>query len=98
MGGIGLDGWTYTLVRTQTGHRFLQAAMADGWIEARPLEEGPRGEVLLRKLSAEKKRNRPHPARMPTLQERLALGYLDPKTFYTKGPGAPPESNGEAGE
>lgn len=97
MGGIGLDGWTYTLVRTETGHRFLQAAVADGWLETRPLADGPKGEELLRKLSAEKKRNRPHPARMPTLQERLALGYLDPKTFYTSGPGAPP-GDGGAGE
>ncbi len=94
MGGIGLDGWTYTLVRTETGHRFLQAAIADGWLETCPVEAGPRGEELLRKLSAEKKRNRPHPAQMPTLAERLALGYLDPKTFYTTGPGAPREERG----
>lgn len=100
MGGIGLDGWTYTLVRTETGHRFLQAAIDDGWIETIPLSEGPRGEELLNKLSAGKKKNRPHPARMPTLAEREALGYLDPKTFYTKGPGAPPEpeADGESGE
>ncbi len=94
MGGIGLDRWTYTLVRTDAGHRFLQAAIDDGWIETRPLDDEPKGELLLNKLSAEKKKNRPHPARMPTLQEREELGYLDPKTFYTKGPGAPPESDG----
>ncbi len=88
MGGIGLDGWTYTLVRTETGHRFLQAAIDDGWIETMPLSEGPAGEFLLKKLSAGKKKNRPLPARMPTLAEREALGYLDPKTFYTTGPGA----------
>ena len=94
LGGIGIDGWTYTLVRTDAGHRFLQAAIDGGWIETRPLEDGPRGTELLEKLSAEKKRNRPHPARMPTFQEREALGYLDPKTFYTKGPGAP-ETDGD---
>ena len=88
MGGIGLDGWTYTLVRTETGHRFLQAAIDDGWIETRPLADEPKGEMLLQKLSADKKLNRPHPARMPTLEERERLGWLDPKTFYTKGPGA----------
>jgi coenzyme F420-reducing hydrogenase beta subunit len=89
MGGIGLDGWTYTLVRTGAGHRFLQAAIDDGWIETRPLADEPKGEMLLQKLSAGKKLNRPHPARMPTLEEREQLGWLDPKTFYTKGPGAP---------
>jgi coenzyme F420 hydrogenase subunit beta len=94
MGGIGLDGWTYTLVRTETGHRFLQAAIGAGAIETRPLADEPRGEALLVQLSRDKKRNRPHPALMPTLEERAALGSLDPKTFYTSGPGAPPEADG----
>lgn len=88
-GGIGLDGWTYTVVRTEAGHRAFQAAIKDGWLETRPLEDEPRGEFLMKKLSADKKLNRPLPAQMPTLAERQALNYLDPKTFYTKGPGAP---------
>jgi coenzyme F420 hydrogenase subunit beta len=88
MGGIGLDGWTYTLVRTEAGHRYLQAAIDAGEIETRPLADEPKGELLLEKLSEEKKSNRPHPAKMPTLAERVELDWLDPKTFYTKGPGA----------
>jgi coenzyme F420 hydrogenase subunit beta len=88
-GGIGLDGWTFTLVRTERGHGAFQAALAADVIETRPLDDEPRGMFLLRKLSADKKANRPHPAQMPTLAERRALGYLDPKTFYTTGPGAP---------
>jgi coenzyme F420 hydrogenase subunit beta len=82
MGGIGLDGWTYTLVRTETGHRFLAAAIEAGEIETRPLADEPRGEALLERLAAEKKRNRPLPALMPTLQERAQAGNLDPKSFY----------------
>ena len=88
-GGIGLDGWTYTLVRTERGHEAFQSAVDDGWIETRPLETEPRGEYLMKKLSADKKKNRPFPAKMPNLDERIALNYLDPKTFYTKGPGVP---------
>ena len=88
-GGIGLDGWTYTVIRTEAGHRAFQAAIDDGWIETRPLSDEPRGEFLMKKLSADKKKNRPHPAQMPTLAERQALNHLDPKTFYTTGPGAP---------
>jgi coenzyme F420 hydrogenase subunit beta len=94
-GGIGIDGWTMTVVRNETGHRALQAAIDAGMIETRPLDDEPRGMFLLRKLSADKKKNRPHPAQMPTLAEREALGYLDPKTFYTTGPGAPPEETAE---
>lgn len=90
-GGIGLDGWTYTLVRTRAGHEALQRAIDDGWIETQPLDVEPRGEFLLNKLSADKKKNRPMPAQMPDLATRQALGYLDPKTFYTAGPGAPPK-------
>ncbi len=89
-GGIGIDGWTCTWVRTEAGHEALQAAIADGCLETRPIEDEMRGYVLTRKLSLVKKKNRPHPAKMPTLPEREAMGYLDPKTFYTKGPGAPP--------
>lgn len=89
-GGIGIDGWTCTWVRTEAGHEALQAAIKDGWLETRPIEDEPRGYILTKKLSLIKKKNRPHPAQMPTLQEREALNYLDPKTFYTKGPGAPP--------
>ncbi|MCL1599580.1 MAG: Coenzyme F420 hydrogenase/dehydrogenase, beta subunit C-terminal domain [Actinomycetia bacterium] len=88
-GGVGLDDWTLTLVRTEAGHRALQAAIDDRWIETQPLETEPRGMFLFDKLAAAKKKNRPLPAMMPTLAEREALGWLNPKTFYTKGPGAP---------
>jgi len=88
-GGIGIDGWTCTWVRTEAGHEALQAAIADGALETRPIEDEMRGYDLTVKISQSKKKNRPHPARMPTLQEREKLNYLDPKTFYTKGPGAP---------
>jgi coenzyme F420 hydrogenase subunit beta len=89
LGGIGLDGWTFTLVRTERGHEAMQAALEARVIEVRPLDDEPRGMMLLEKLSADKKSNRPHPAQMPSLAERRAQGWLDPKTYYTKGPGAP---------
>lgn len=94
-GGIGLDDWTFTLVRTERGHEAYQAALAAGVIEERPLSDEPRGMFLLETLSANKKRNRPLPARMPTLEERRQQGHLDPKTYYTTGPGAPPAPEGE---
>lgn len=94
-GGIGMDGWTMTLVRTEVGHRAFQAALDDGRIETRPLDDEPRGMFLMDKLAAGKKRNRPLPAQMPTLAEREALNWVDPKTFYTTGPGAPPPTPGE---
>lgn len=94
-GGIGLDGWTFCLIRTERGHAAFQEAIGAGVLETRPLDDEPRGQFLLEKLSADKKLNRPLPAQMPSLQQREAEGYLDPKTYYTKGPGAPA---GEVGE
>jgi len=96
-GGIGLDGWTYTLIRTRRGHEAFQAAVADGWLETRPLSDEPRGEFLMNKLSADKKKNRPLPAQMPSHAEREAMGSLCPKTFYTTGPGAPAKDEGSEG-
>lgn len=81
VGGIGLEGWTFTVIRTEAGHAAFQAALAAGWLETKPLEAAPRSKPLLIKLARAKKR-RPLPALMPTLQERQALGRLDPKTFY----------------
>jgi len=51
-GGIGLDGWTFVLARTERGHAALQAAIDTGWLETRPLADEPRGEFLLNKLAA----------------------------------------------
>lgn len=89
-GGIGIDGWTCTWVRTEAGHEALQAAIADGCLETRPIEDEPKGITLMQRIAAAKRKNRPHPALMPTLAEREEMGCLDPKTFYTTGPGAPP--------
>lgn len=89
-GGVGIDGWTLVLVRTKAGQRAFTAAIAAGVVETRPLDDEPRGERLLVKMAEEKRRNRPHPALMPGLAEREASGHLDPKTYYTSGPGAQP--------
>lgn len=90
VGGIGLDGWTFTVVRTEAGHEAFQLALTSGLLETQPLEAAPRSKPLLIKLS-KSKRERPLPALMPTLQQRQAEGKLDPKTYYEK----PKQSKGE---
>lgn len=84
-----MDNWTLTLVRNLAGHQALQAAIDDDWIEIRPLGDEPRAMFLFDMLPANKKKGRPVPALMPTISERETLGWLNPKTFSTKGPGAP---------
>lgn len=81
MGGIGIDGWTFTVIRTEAGHKAWQALVEDGWVETKPFEDEPKGKDLVARLSIYK-RNRPLPALMPTLSERQAIGNLDPKNYY----------------
>jgi coenzyme F420 hydrogenase subunit beta len=81
VGGIGLDGWTFVAVRTEAGHKAFQAAVDDGLFEIVPVETEPRAKELLIRL-CDMKRNKPLPALMPTLQERIKMGNTNPKTLY----------------
>ena len=81
LGGIGLNGWTFTVIRTETGHKAWQALIEAGWVETKELSEMPKSKELLSRLSRYK-RNRPLPALMPTHLEREQIGNLDPKNYY----------------
>ena len=81
LGGIGLNGWTFTVIRTEAGHRAWQALLKAGWVEIKELSEMPKSKELLSRLSRYK-RNRPLPALMPTHLEREMIGNLDPKHYY----------------
>ncbi len=81
LGGIGMDKWTFTIIRTEAGHKAFQALIDDGWVETKEFEEAPLGKDLVIRLS-EYKRNRPLPALMPSLGERDEIGNLDPKNYY----------------
>lgn len=60
LGGIGQDGWTFTVTRTTKGQSLYDELLEKKLIEAKPLEdpESVRARELLIKLSS-KKRNRP---------------------------------------
>ena len=73
----------WLLFNNSVSRRAVQSALAPGL-------------YLLDRLSSNKKKNRPLPAQMPTLAERRAQGHLDPKTYYTTGPGAPPSAEDPA--
>ena len=81
LGGIGLDGWTFAVIRSTAGHRAWQALLEAGWVETKELDEEPKSKEILTRLSRYK-RNRPLPALMPTHLEREAIGNLDPKHYY----------------
>ncbi len=55
LGGLGLNGWTFVIVRTEKGEELFEAAQKAGVLETRPLEKDEFALKLLVKLS-EKKR------------------------------------------
>ena len=75
-GGLGMEGWTMILVRSERGERYLEAAVAAGALDTRPADEEPGALDVMDRL-ARKQRERvepsdPHAAtRWPT-EELLA--------------------------
>lgn len=54
-GGLGLDGWTMTIVRTEAGRELFEAAEKVGVVRTRPVEEAKNSLNLLVKLSKKKR-------------------------------------------
>jgi coenzyme F420 hydrogenase subunit beta len=80
-GGLGMEGWTMILVRSERGDRYLEAAIAAGALEIRPADEEPGALEVMDRL-ARKQRERivpsdPHATtRWPT-DELLAAARAD---------------------
>ena len=55
VGGLGLDGWTFTIIRTEKGEELFTNAEKTGFLESKPLEEGAFSKGLLLKLSKKKR-------------------------------------------
>jgi coenzyme F420-reducing hydrogenase beta subunit len=55
LGGLGLNGWSLVVVRTETGKEFFEEAVASCSLEARPIEEEKHSLELLTRLSAHDK-------------------------------------------
>ena len=55
VGGLGLDGWTFTIIRTEKGEELFTNAEKTGFLESKPLEEGAFSKGLLLKLTKKKR-------------------------------------------
>jgi coenzyme F420 hydrogenase subunit beta len=60
-GGLGMEGWTMILVRSERGREYLERAVADGVLELREAEEEPKALEVMDRL-ARKQRERVHPS------------------------------------
>ena len=55
VGGLGLSGWTFTILRTEKGEKFFDDAVRKGFLKTRPVEDEKRAHDLLLKLSRRKR-------------------------------------------
>jgi coenzyme F420 hydrogenase subunit beta len=55
VGGLGLDGWTFTIIRTEKGEELFSNAEKAGFLSTKTLEEGAFSYGLLLKLSKKKR-------------------------------------------
>jgi coenzyme F420 hydrogenase subunit beta len=55
LGGLGLDGWTFAVIRTERGQELFENAERKGAVEIRDAEEEPNALSLLHKLSKKKR-------------------------------------------
>ncbi len=55
-GGLGLNGWTFTIIRTKTGEEIFQGAERTGAIQTRSVEQEKGALDLLIKLSKKKRK------------------------------------------
>jgi len=57
VGGLGLDGWTFVIIRTKEGDELFEAAEKAGVLKTRPVEKGEFALSLLFKLSTKKRKS-----------------------------------------
>ncbi|UCE15656.1 MAG: Coenzyme F420 hydrogenase/dehydrogenase, beta subunit C-terminal domain [Candidatus Bathyarchaeota archaeon] len=55
-GGLGLNGWTFIIIRTEKGEEFFESAERNGLVKTKSVDEEKRAFNLLIKLSKRKRR------------------------------------------
>ena len=55
VGGLGLEGWTFIIIRSEKGEKLISNAEKAGFIITKPVEEGIYALRLLKKLTLKKK-------------------------------------------
>ena len=66
VGGLGLDGWTFTIIRTEKGEEVFSNAEKAGCLRTKPLEEGTFALNLLTKLTKKKRESSVSSSQTPT--------------------------------
>lgn len=72
LGGLGMEGWSIVIIRTERGEEFWNELVEAGKVETRPASEEPKVMDLLGKL-AKRQRRRP-----PNVERFLGEGRVEP--------------------
>ena len=72
-GGLGLDGWTVTFVRTKRGKELMDRAVEAGVIERRPAEEFQKSLDLYVRLAGEQRKRPLRPAGAESVTVEVAV-------------------------
>jgi coenzyme F420 hydrogenase subunit beta len=57
VGGLGLDGWTLTIIRTEKGEKLFSSAEQEGFLRSKPLDAEAKACSLLVRMSEKKRKN-----------------------------------------
>jgi coenzyme F420 hydrogenase subunit beta len=57
VGGVGLDGWTLTVIRTEKGEEVFSGAEKSGGLRSKPLDAEAKAYSLMVRLSEKKRKN-----------------------------------------
>lgn len=68
VGGLGLDAWTFVIIRTKEGEEIFAAAEKAGVLETRPIGIGEFALNLLVKLSAKKRKTANKQLTLPKIE------------------------------
>jgi len=60
-GGVGSDGWTIVITRTQAGQEAWDALVAAGWVETQPIETHAKSLQVLKRLARKQRERVPVP-------------------------------------
>jgi coenzyme F420 hydrogenase subunit beta len=70
VGGLGLEGWTFVILRTKDGQELFEAAEKAGVLKTRPVEKNEPALNLLVKLSGKKRKSTGEQSSLPSTSTR----------------------------
>ncbi|HVL81885.1 MAG TPA: Coenzyme F420 hydrogenase/dehydrogenase, beta subunit C-terminal domain [Actinomycetota bacterium] len=85
LGGLGLDGWSICIVRTERGEAYWSSMLDAGAIETRPAEEEPAVLQLLERLAKRQRRRPRNVERFIAAGRDAPITVIDSEALHKRG-------------